>query len=94
MMYTHHYVIIPLVRSRHGCVLACVPSVALHVAAFTFNCALRRRSDVLKRDGALQLSPSFGVLASRHHKVRITELDPVATLEVYEISNWGRKLPP
>lgn len=38
--------------------------------------------------------PSFGVLASRNRKVRITELDPVVTLEFYEISNRGRKLPP
>jgi DNA-binding transcriptional LysR family regulator len=38
--------------------------------------------------------PSFGVLASRDRKVRITELDPVVTLEFQEISNRGRKLPP
>ena len=38
--------------------------------------------------------PSFGVLASRDRKVRITQLDPVVTLEFYEISNRGRRLPP
>jgi LysR family transcriptional regulator, carnitine catabolism transcriptional activator len=38
--------------------------------------------------------PSFGVLASRNRKVRITELDPVVTLEFQEINNRGRKLPP
>lgn len=37
--------------------------------------------------------PSFGVLASRNRKVRITQLDPVVTLEFFEISNRGRKLP-
>jgi DNA-binding transcriptional LysR family regulator len=37
--------------------------------------------------------PSFGVLASRGRNVRITELDPEVTLEFYEISNRGRKLP-
>lgn len=36
--------------------------------------------------------PSFGVLASRDRKVRISELDPVVTLEFQEISNRGRKL--
>jgi DNA-binding transcriptional LysR family regulator len=38
--------------------------------------------------------PFFGVLASRDRKVRITELDPVVTLEFQEISNRGRKLSP
>jgi DNA-binding transcriptional LysR family regulator len=38
--------------------------------------------------------PSFGVLASGGRRVRITELDPAVTLEFYEISNRGRKLPP
>jgi LysR family carnitine catabolism transcriptional activator len=38
--------------------------------------------------------PSFGVLASRDRKVRITQLDPLVMLEFYEISNRGRKLPP
>lgn len=38
--------------------------------------------------------PSFGVLASRDRKVRITQLDPLVTLEFHEISNHGRKLPP
>lgn len=37
--------------------------------------------------------PSFGVLASRNRKVRITKLEPAVTLEFYEISNRGRKLP-
>jgi LysR family carnitine catabolism transcriptional activator len=38
--------------------------------------------------------PSFGVLASRDRKVRITELAPSVTLEFHEISKRGRKLPP
>ena len=38
--------------------------------------------------------PSFGVLASRDRKVRITQLDPEVTLEFHEISNRARKLPP
>jgi LysR family carnitine catabolism transcriptional activator len=38
--------------------------------------------------------PSFGVLASRNRKVRTMELDPVVTLDFYEISNRGRKLAP
>jgi LysR family transcriptional regulator, carnitine catabolism transcriptional activator len=38
--------------------------------------------------------PSFGVLASRDRKVRITELAPGVTLDFQEISNRGRKLPP
>jgi len=37
--------------------------------------------------------PSFGVLTSRDRKVRVTELDPVVTLEFQKISNRGRKLP-
>jgi len=37
--------------------------------------------------------PSFGALASRDRKVRITDLNPVVTLEFYEISNRGRRLP-
>jgi LysR family transcriptional regulator, carnitine catabolism transcriptional activator len=38
--------------------------------------------------------PSFGVMASRNRKVRVTKLEPEVTLEFYEISNRGRKLPP
>jgi DNA-binding transcriptional LysR family regulator len=38
--------------------------------------------------------PSFGVIASRDRKVRVTELDPAVILEFYEISKRGRKLPP
>ncbi len=37
--------------------------------------------------------PSFGVMASQNRKVRITKLDPPVTLNFYEISNRGRKLP-
>jgi LysR family transcriptional regulator, carnitine catabolism transcriptional activator len=37
--------------------------------------------------------PSFGVMASRNRKVRVTRLEPEVTLEFYEISNRGRKLP-
>lgn len=37
--------------------------------------------------------PSFGVLASRDRKVRITQLDPLVSLEFHEITNRGRKLP-
>jgi DNA-binding transcriptional LysR family regulator len=38
--------------------------------------------------------PSFGVLAARNRKVKISQLDPEVTLEFHEISNRGRKLPP
>jgi DNA-binding transcriptional LysR family regulator len=38
--------------------------------------------------------PSFGVMASRSRQVRITRLEPEVTLDFYEISNRGRKLPP
>ena len=38
--------------------------------------------------------PSFGVMASRNRKVRVTKLEPEVTLDFYEISNRGRKLPP
>ena len=38
--------------------------------------------------------PSFGVMASRNRKVRITQLEPVLTLEFQEISNRGRKIAP
>lgn len=37
--------------------------------------------------------PSFGVMASRNRKVRVTKLEPPVTLEFYEISNRGRKMP-
>lgn len=38
--------------------------------------------------------PSFGVMASRNRKVKVTRLEPEVTLDFYEISNRGRKLPP
>jgi DNA-binding transcriptional LysR family regulator len=38
--------------------------------------------------------PSFGVMASRSRKVKVTKLEPEVTLDFYEISNRGRKLPP
>ena len=38
--------------------------------------------------------PSFGVMASRNRKVRVTKPEPEVTLDFYEISNRGRKLPP
>jgi DNA-binding transcriptional LysR family regulator len=38
--------------------------------------------------------PSFGVMASRNRKVRVTRLEPEVTLDFYEISNRGRRLPP
>lgn len=38
--------------------------------------------------------PSFGVMASRNRKVRVTKLEPEVALEFYEISSRGRKLPP
>ncbi|MGH9586163.1 MAG: LysR substrate-binding domain-containing protein [Acidobacteriaceae bacterium] len=37
--------------------------------------------------------PSFGAIASRNRKVRISKLEPEVGLEFYEISNRGRKLP-
>ena len=38
--------------------------------------------------------PSFGLMASRNSKVRVTKLEPEVALDFYEISNRGRKLPP
>jgi DNA-binding transcriptional LysR family regulator len=38
--------------------------------------------------------PSFGVMASRNRKVRVTALEPEVTLDFYEISNRGSRLPP
>lgn len=38
--------------------------------------------------------PSFGVMALRNRKVRVSKLEPEVTLDFYEISNRGRKLPP
>jgi LysR family transcriptional regulator, carnitine catabolism transcriptional activator len=38
--------------------------------------------------------PSFGVMASRSRRVRVTRLEPEVALDFYEISNRGRKLPP
>jgi len=37
--------------------------------------------------------PSFGVMATRNRKVRVTRLEPEVVLDFYEISNRGRKLP-
>jgi LysR family carnitine catabolism transcriptional activator len=37
--------------------------------------------------------PSFGVMALRNRKVRVSKLEPEVTLDFYEISNRGRKLP-
>ena len=51
-------------------------------------------ADRISRDGlGIAVIPSFGVIASRDRKVRITALDPLVTLEFHEISNRGRKLP-
>jgi DNA-binding transcriptional LysR family regulator len=38
--------------------------------------------------------PSFGVMASKNRKVRVSKLETEVTLDFYEISNRGRKLPP
>lgn len=38
--------------------------------------------------------PSFGVMASSNRNVRVSRLEPEVTLDFYEISNRGRKLPP
>lgn len=38
--------------------------------------------------------PSFGVMASRSRKVKVGKLEPEVSLDFYEISNRGRKLPP
>lgn len=37
--------------------------------------------------------PSFGAIASRNRKVKISKLEPEIALDFYEISNRGRKLP-
>jgi DNA-binding transcriptional LysR family regulator len=42
----------------------------------------------------IAIIPSFGMLACRNRKVTVSELvEPVVNLELYQISNRGRKLP-
>lgn len=38
--------------------------------------------------------PSYGIMATRSRKVRISRLEPAITLDFHEITNRGRKLPP
>jgi DNA-binding transcriptional LysR family regulator len=49
---------------------------------------------LVEADGGIAIIPSFGLPACRNRKVTMSELvDPIVTLEFYEISNRGRKLP-
>jgi LysR family transcriptional regulator, carnitine catabolism transcriptional activator len=48
----------------------------------------------VEADQGIAIIPSFGLPACRNRKVTMSELvDPVVTLEFYEISRSGRKLP-
>lgn len=49
---------------------------------------------LVEADQGVAVIPSFGLLACRTRKVSMSELvDPVVTLEFYEISSRGRKQP-
>jgi DNA-binding transcriptional LysR family regulator len=49
---------------------------------------------LVEADQGIAIIPSFGMLACRTRKVTVSELiDPTVNLELYEISNRGRKLP-
>lgn len=49
---------------------------------------------LVEADQGIAIIPSFGLIACRNRKVMMSELvEPVVTLEFYEISNRGRKLP-
>ena len=50
---------------------------------------------LVEAEEGIAIIPSFGLPAYRSRKVTMGELvDPVVSLEFYEISNSGRKLPP
>lgn len=51
-------------------------------------------SGFLKTGLGVAVIPSFGVMATRNRKVRVTKLEPEVMLDFYEISNRGRKLSP
>lgn len=63
-------------------------------SALTHRSLSSRRNHLVEAGLGIAVIPSFGVLASQNRKVRITELEPVVTLEFQEISNRGRKLQP
>lgn len=49
---------------------------------------------LVEADEGIAIIPSFGLPACRNRKVTMSELvEPVVTLEFYEISNRGKKLP-
>ena len=49
---------------------------------------------LVEADEGIAIIPSFGLPACRNRKVTMSELvDPIVTLEFYEISHRGRKLP-
>lgn len=49
---------------------------------------------LVEADEGIAIIPSFGVLACRTRKVTVSELiEPSVNLELYQISNRGRKLP-
>ncbi len=49
---------------------------------------------LVEADEGIGIIPSFGMLACRNRKVTVSELiEPIVNLELYQISNRGRKLP-
>jgi LysR family transcriptional regulator, carnitine catabolism transcriptional activator len=49
---------------------------------------------LVEADQGIGIIPSFGMLACRTRKVTVSELiEPPVNLELYQISNRGRKLP-
>jgi DNA-binding transcriptional LysR family regulator len=49
---------------------------------------------LVEADEGIAIVPSFGMLACRNRKVTVSELiEPIVNLELYQISNRGRKLP-
>jgi len=49
---------------------------------------------LVEADQGIGIIPSFGMLACRTRKVTVSELvEPIVNLELYQISNRGRKLP-
>ena len=55
---------------------------------------LETQIGLVEADEGIAIIPSFGLPACRNRKVTMSELvDPIVTLEFYEISHRGRKLP-
>ena len=49
---------------------------------------------LVEADEGIAIIPSFGILACRNRKVTVSDLiEPIVNLELYQITNRGRKLP-